>query len=168
VSRIVKPFRLVVYFAVPGMTTWKKTILFSILIVSLAVGVFFYYSFFELIRIKGILKGAQDALEREDLEGLMSYVSSRYADPYGFDYPMVRRFLSGLFKDFDKFEVVVKDPVIHVEDNRATVRFSLWISVDWNGYPAYIVGTNRAPATVLAYLERESRRWKVVKIEGIR
>lgn len=148
--------------------TWKRTILLAVFIIGIAGGILFYFNVFDLLRIKGILKGAEEAVEHEDLERLMSHVSSRYADPYGFDYPMVRRFMSGLFKDFDRFEVTVERPVIHVEGDTATVRFALWISVDWDGHPAYLVGTNRAAAPVRVYLQKEFLRWKVIKIEGVR
>lgn len=150
------------------MMTWKRTILLAGFIIGIAGGMLFYFNVFDLLRIKGVLKGAEEAVEQEDLEQLMSYVSIRYADPYGFDNPMARRFMSGLFKDFDKFEVAVEKPVIHIEGNTATVRLSLWISVDWDGHPAYLVGTNRTAAPVRAYLKKEFLRWKVVKIEGVR
>lgn len=150
------------------MSRLRKITLIIFILIVIATGVSLYLGVHDTFRVKGVIKGAKKAVESKDIDGLMSYVSSAYSDNYGFDYPMVKRFMSSLFKDFDKFEVIIANPVIKVKDDLATAQFFLWISVDWNGQPAYIVGTNRAGARVRAYFKKGLLRWKVVKIEGVR
>ncbi len=150
------------------MRAWKKITIIVLVILLIGGGIALYLSLIDLYKIKGVLKGAKEAFEQEDADGLMAYVSTSYSDDYGFNYPMVRRFMSGLFKDFNKFEVVMENPAIEIQDDTATVQFSLWISVDWNGAPAYIVGTNQKGANVRLHLKKVLMKWQAIKIEGVR
>jgi len=150
------------------MSNLKKIIIVLLIIIIVIGGVVFYLGLTDSLKINRVLDGAKKGMEKEDINLLMSYVSHKYMDDYGFDYPMARRFMSGLFKDFDNFEVTINNPVIKIQDDAATIQFYLWISVEWNGSSAYIVGTNRAGANVRAHLKKEFLNWKVVKIEGVR
>src|SRR3990172_6985129 len=149
------------------MRNLKKIIIVLLIIIIVIGGVVFYLGLTDSLKINRVLDGAKKGMEKEDINLLMSYVSHKYMDDYGFDYPMARRFMSGLFKDFDNFEVTINNPVIKIQDDAATIQFYLWISVEWNGSSAYIVGTNRAGANVRAHLKKEFLNWKVVKIEGV-
>ena len=149
------------------MRDWKKILIAGLLILVIVAGGVLYLGILDTLRIKKLLKTTEEAFEHEELDKLMSYVSLKYSDGYGFNYPMARRLMSGLFQDFDQFEATVENPVIKIEEDTATVQFSLWITVDWNGTPSYIVGTNRSGAPVKVYLRKELLSWKVVKLEGV-
>ena len=149
------------------MRNWKKIFIAGLLAIVVVAGVLMYLGILDTLRIKRVLTGTEEAFEQEELDKLMSYVLLKYNDGYGFNYPMVKRLMSGLFQDFDQFEATVENPVIKIEEDTATVQFSLWITVDWNGTPSYIVGTNRSEAPVKVYLRKELLSWKVVKLEGV-
>lgn len=149
------------------MRNWKKIFIAGFLAIVLVAGVLMSLGILDTLRIKRVLKGTEETFEHEELDKLMSYVSLKYSDGYGFNYPMAKRLMSGLFQDFDQFEVTVENPVIKIEEDTATVTFSLWITVNWNGTPSYIVGTNRSGAPVKVYLRKELLSWKVVKLEGV-
>ena len=149
------------------MRDWKKILIAGLLILVIVAGGVLYLGILDTLRIKKLLKTTEEAFEHEELDKLMSYVSLKYSDGYGFNYPMARRLMSGLFQDFDQFEATVENPVIKIEEDTATIQFSLWITVDWNGTPSYIVGTNRSEAPVKVYLRKELLRWKVVRLEGV-
>ena len=146
----------------------KKIIIIILIILLIGGGIFVYSGVLDKFRIKGVIKGAEKAMEQEEIYKLMSYVSLKYMDDYGFNYPMVKRLVADLFKDFDKFDVSIKNPVVEIKDDTATVKFDVWVAVDWNGNPAYIVGTNRSAAHIRAFLTKEFLNWKVVKVEGVR
>jgi len=149
------------------MRDWKKILIAGLLILVIVAGGVLYLGILDTLRIKKLLKTTEEAFEHEELDKLMSYVSLKYSDGYGFNYPMVKRLMSGLFQDFDQFEATVENPVIKIEEDTATIQFSLWITVDWNGTPSYIVGTNRSGAPVKVYLRKELLSWKVVRLEGV-
>ena len=149
------------------MRDWKKILIAGLLILVIVAGGVLYLGILDTLRIKKLLKTTEEAFEHEELDKLMSYVSLKYSDGYGFNYPMAKRLMSGLFQDFDQFEATVENPVIKIEEDTATVQFSLWITVDWNGTPSYIVGTNRSGAPVKVYLRKELLSWKVVRLEGV-
>ena len=146
----------------------KKIIIIILIILLIGGGIFLYSGVLDKFRIRGVIKGAEKAMEQEKIDKLMSCVSLKYMDEYGFNYPMVKRLVADLFKDFDKFDVSIKNPVVEIKDDTATVKFDLWVAVDWNGNPSYIVGTNRSAAHIRAFLAKEFLSWKVVKVEGVR
>lgn len=120
-------------------------------------------------RVSGVIKGVEKAMEHEDAEKIMSGISLKYTDDYGFNYPMVKRLLSDLFKDFENFDVTIKNPVIQIKEDTATAKFDMWVAVDWNDNPSYyIVGTNRSAAHIRAFFAREFLSWKVVRVEGVK
>src|SRR3989337_1576816 len=149
------------------MRDWKKILIAGLLILVIVAGGVLYLGILDAVRIKKLIKTTEEAFEHEELDKLMSYVSLKYSDGYGFNYPMPKRLMSGLFQDFDQFEATVENPVIKIEEDTATVQFSLWITVDWNGTPSYIVGTNRSGAPVKVYLRKELLSWKLVRLEGV-
>ena len=149
------------------MRNWKKIFIAGLFILVIVAGVVLYLGILDTLRIKRVIRGTEEAFEHEELDKLMSYASLKYSDGYGFNYPMAKRLMSGLFRDFDQFEATVENPVIKLEEDTATVQFSLWITVNWNGTPSYIVGTNRSGAPVKVYLRKEFLSWKVVRLEGV-
>ena len=146
----------------------KKTGLLVIIVLLLAGIILFYSGILDKWRVRGIIKGIEKAMEQEDAEKIMSGISLKYADDYGFDYPMAKRMLSDLFKDFEKFDVTIKNPVIQIKDDTAIVKLDVRVAVDWNGNPSYIVGTNRSAAHIRAFLAKEFLSWKVVRVEGVK
>src|SRR3990172_10774957 len=143
----------------------KKTGLLVIIVLVISGCILFYSGILDKWRVSGVIKGVEKAMEHEDTEKIMSGISLKYTDDYGFNYPMVKRMLNDLFKDFDKFDVTIKNPVIQITDDTAIVKFDIRVAVDWNGNPSYIVGTNRSAAHIRAFLAREFLSWKVVRVE---
>lgn len=146
----------------------KKTGLLIIIVLLISGSILFYSGLLDKWRVRGVIKGVERAMEQEDSGKIMSGISLKYTDDYGYNYPMVKQLLTDLFKDFDKFDVTIKNPVIEIKDDTATVKFDIWVTVDWNGNPSYIVGTNRSSAHIRAFLAKEFLSWKVVRVEGVK
>ncbi|MCC6544516.1 MAG: hypothetical protein IT392_08455 [Nitrospirae bacterium] len=146
----------------------KKTGLLIIIILLIAGIILFYSGSLDTWRVQGVINGVEKAMEEEESTKMMSFISLNYADGYGFDNSKVKRLLENLFKDFDKFEVTIENPVIEIKEDTATVKFDVRVTVGWNGNPSYIVGTNRSAAHIRAYLVKELFRWKVVRVEGVK
>ncbi|MBI4715605.1 MAG: hypothetical protein HY760_06695 [Nitrospirae bacterium] len=148
----------------------SKTLIIAVgFLLLLAVGGGTLYWFFsDRVRIQGALESAEEAVEREDLNGLMALLSPRYQDAYGFNKLLVRRVVQDTFREFDRFEVEAGGAVIAVEGENARVRIPVELRVDWAGQRAYLVGTNAKPAPMEIALRKEGLRWRVVWVDGIK
>jgi len=127
-----------------------------------------YWMFSDKVRIQGIIESAEEAVEREDLDGLMVYLSPRYQDAYGFNKLLIRRVMQDTFREFDRFEMTAGGAVIAVEGENARVRIPVELRVDWAGQRAYLVGTNAKPAPMEIALRKEGLRWRVVWVDGVK
>ena len=146
----------------------KKRGLFIIIVLLISGSLLFYSGPLDKWRVRGVTKGIEKAIEQEDSGKIMSRISLKYTDDYGYNYSMVKQLLTDLFQDFDEFDVTIQNPVIETRDDTATVKFDVWVSVDWNGNPSYIVGTNRSSAHISVFLAKEFLSWKVVRVEGVK
>jgi hypothetical protein len=131
-------------------------------------GFYLYLTFANQTRIQDILQKGEALVEQKDLDGLMDMISSGYRDPYGLDRAGVREVLTGLFRDFDHFEISAQKPVIRFEGETAKARIPLQLKVDWAGARAFLVGSNPRPAPVTIVFRKEGLRWKVIRVEGVK
>ncbi len=121
----------------------------------------------------GILKVINEgkaAIEAENIEKSMSYVSLQYSDDYGLKYLIVKRILADVFKEFDGFKVLLDNIEIDVnkKENTAVAAFDLRIIVTLHNQPGYLVGLTDSPAKIKMYFIKERLRWQVVKVSGIK
>ncbi|MBI5198294.1 MAG: hypothetical protein HZA19_06775 [Nitrospirae bacterium] len=144
--------------------------LLTIVVLCLLIGgaVWLYRVFSDDMRIEGILRTAEEAVEREDAETLSEMISLTYQDSTGMTPPRIRELLSNLFEEFDHFEVVSDKPVIRMTSRTAEARFPLRILVDWAAQRSYLVGRNTKPADVKISFRKEGMHWKVIRVEGLK
>ncbi|MBI5043894.1 MAG: hypothetical protein HZC10_08760 [Nitrospirae bacterium] len=122
----------------------------------------------EKSRILKVINEGKDAIEAEDVEKCMSYVSLQYADDYGLRYLIVKRILIDVFKEFDGFKVLLDNVEIEVKEDKAVATFDLRIIVTLHNQPGYLVGTTDKPAKAKVYFIKERLKWQVVKVSGIK
>lgn len=152
------------------LTRYLRNLFIGLILIVVVTGsiVFRYSEYYDRWAIKRVLKGAANAVEDESIEDLMEYIAQDYHDSYGFDYSMVRRLMVKLFKDFEKFVVMIEDPVIEIVGDNASVEFRLWVLVNWQDHQAYIVGGNYKAANVRVLFKNGTSGWQVVGVEGVR
>jgi hypothetical protein len=118
-------------------------------------------------RIKNLFKEGSQAIEKEDLETVMSKVSFNYRDEYGFTYLYLKELMKTLFKQMDDIKIEYENIEINVNDKTATADMDVLILAKMGNNTGYILGDLSEPAHLTFTLEKERTKWLVIKTEGL-
>ena len=145
-------------------------VIITLIIIAIAAIIIKFLFVSEKSRILKVINEGRAAVEAEDVDKCMSYISLQYSDDYGLKYLIVKRILTDVFKEFDGFKVMLDDVEIEVnnKEKTAVAAFDLRIIVTLHNQPGYLVGTTDSPAKIKMYFIKERLKWQVVKVTGIR
>ena len=145
-------------------------VIITLIIIAIAAIIIKFLFVSEKSRILKVINEGRAAVEAEDVDKCMSYISLQYSDDYGLKYLIVKRILTDVFKEFDGFKVMLDDVEIEVnnKEKTAVAAFDLRIIVTLHNQPGYLVGTTDSPAKIKMYFIKERLKWQVVKVMGIR
>ena len=118
-------------------------------------------------RIKKLFKEGSAAIEKEDLEAVMSKVSFNYQDEYGFNYLYIKETMKYLFKQMNDIKVEYENLRINVTDKTATADMDVMVLATISGNTGYVLGDLAKPAHLKFTLEKERSKWSVIKTEGL-
>lgn len=107
-----------------------------------------------------LVADAERAVEQKRPSDLMALISNDYADDQGNDRRAVQRLVIAGTRQQGDLDLSVQVTDITVEGDRATFTAQVEYAV---GGPLTGEGTR---LTVRGWLQREGRRWKVIKAEG--
>ena len=145
-------------------------VIITLIIIAIAAIIIKFLFVSEKSRILKVINEGRAAVEAEDVDKCMSYISLQYSDDYGLKYLIVKRILTDVFKEFDGFKVMLDDVEIEVnnKEKTAVAAFDLRIIVTLHNQPGYLVGSTDSPAKIKMYFIKERLKWQVVKVTGIR
>ena len=145
-------------------------VIIALIIIAIAAIIVKFLLVSEKNRILKVINEGRTAVEAEDVDKCMSYISLQYSDDYGLKYLIVKRILTDVFKEFDGFKVMLDDVEIEVnkKEKTAVAAFDLRIIVTLHNQPGYLVGSTDSPAKIKMYFIKERLKWQVVKVSGIR
>ena len=118
-------------------------------------------------RIKKLFKEGSAAIEKEDLEAVMSKVSFNYQDEYGFNYLYVKEMMKYVFKQMSDIKVEYENLKINVTDKTATADMDVMVLATISGNTGYVLGDLAKPLHLKFTLEKERSKWSVIKTEGL-
>jgi len=119
-------------------------------------------------RIRRTLYAGKEAIEREDLEGVMKHVSFRYRDGNGFTYLRVKAILARIFENFDDIKIYIRKMEVEVPSKGLGKAVLLtWGTAKGSDGVGYIVGSVQEPSKVVIFLEKGRGGWKVIRAEGV-
>jgi hypothetical protein len=118
-------------------------------------------------RIKKLFKEGSQAIQKEDLETVMSKVSFNYRDEYGFTYLYLKELMKTLFKQMDDIKIEYENIKINVNDDTATADMDVLILATMGNNTGYVLGDLSEPAHLTFTLEKERTKWLVIKTEGL-
>jgi malonyl CoA-acyl carrier protein transacylase len=116
-------------------------------------------------RVRRTLEGAAAAAEAADVEALLSFLSSDYADFMHETRSAFEAMARENLGRVDRMNVTVDTVEIDVEQTEARVTFDALV-VAIRGEERYVVlGTPFQPERLNAHLKRESEGWKIHRVE---
>lgn len=144
----------------------KKTIALLFILIVIPLIIYLLWPSDES-RIKNLFKEGSQAIEKEDLETVMSKVSFNYRDEYGFTYLYLKDLMKTLFKQMNDIKIEYENIVINVHDDTATADMDVLILATMGNNTGYILGDLSEPAHLTFTLEKERTKWLVIKTEGL-
>ena len=143
----------------------KSIILIFILILSPALIYFLWPS--DESRIKKLIKEGAAAVEKEEVDNVMSEVSFNYQDEHGLTYILIKQILGNQFKALSGIKIEYENLKIEVKEKLANAEFDLRVIATIGNQTGYIIGDLKTPARIKLFLEKERVSWLVTKTEGL-
>jgi hypothetical protein len=118
-------------------------------------------------RIKKLFKEGSQAMEKEELDAVMSKVSFNYRDEYGLTYLYVKELMKSVFQRMNDIKIEYENLDIKVNDKNATADMDVRILATIGNDTGYIFGDLSKPVHLKFTLEKERAKWLVIKTEGL-
>jgi len=144
----------------------KKSIALLFLLILTPIILYFLWPSDES-RIKKLFKQGSQAIEKEDLDAVMSKVSFNYRDEYGFTYLYIKELIKSVFQRMNDIKVEYENLKIKVNDKTATADMDVRIIAAIGNETGYIFGDVSKPVHLTFNLEKEKTKWLVAKTEGL-
>ncbi len=144
----------------------KKTIALLFLFILTPIILYFLWPSDES-RIKKLFKEGSKAIEKEDLDTVMSKVSFNYSDEYGLTYLYLKESIKSVFKQMSDIKVEYENLNIKVNDKIAKADMDVRIIATIGNDTGYIFGDLPKPVHLKFTLEKERTKWLVTKTEGL-
>jgi hypothetical protein len=144
----------------------KKSIAFLLILIVMPLIIYLIWPSDES-RIKKLFKEGSRAIEKKDLETVMSKVSFNYRDEYGLTYLYLKQIMESVFKQTDNIRIEYDNVKITVRDDTATTDMDVLILATRGNNTGYILGDLSEPAHLTFTLEKERTKWLVTKTEGL-
>lgn len=144
----------------------KKSIILLFILFALPVILYFLWPSDES-RIKKLFREGSQAIEREDLDAVMSKVSYNYRDEYGLTYLYIKELMKSVFQRMSNIKIEYENLDIKVDDKNATADIGVRIIATIGNDTGYIFGDLSKPVHLKFTLEKERVKWLVTKTEGL-
>ena len=144
----------------------KKSIALLILVIIIPVSFYFLFPSDES-RIKKLFKEGSQAIEKEDLDGVMSKLSFNYHDEYGMNYLYIKESMKSVFQQMNDIKIEYENLKIKVNKKNATADMDVRILATIGDDIGYIFGDLAKPGHLTFTLEKERAKWLVTKTEGL-
>lgn len=118
-------------------------------------------------RIKKLFEEGSRAIEKEDLDAVMSKVSFNYSDEYVLTYLYLKESMKSVFKQMSDIKIEYENLNIKVNDKIAKADMDVRIIATIGNDTGYIFGDLPKPVHLKFTLEKERTKWLVTKTQGL-
>jgi hypothetical protein len=144
----------------------KKTIVILFIFFALPIILYLLWPSDES-RIKKLFKEGSQAIEKKELDAVMSKVSFNYRDEYGLTYLYIKELMKSVFQRMNDIKIEYENLDIKVNDKNATADMDIRILATIGNDTGYILGDLAKPVHLKFTLEKERIKWLVIKTEGL-
>lgn len=145
----------------------KKTIVLIFILILVPLAVYLLCPSDEA-RIKKLIKQGVSAIEKKEIDNIMSKISFAYRDDYGMTYLYIKKILEKQFMSMSDIQIEYENLKIDVKDNSAFAELDVRVIATTNNQTGYIIGDIESPVHIKFTLDKERAKWLVVKTEGLR
>lgn len=140
----------------------------ALIFLVIVLPVIFYFLFpSDESRIKKLFREESKAIEKEDIDRVMSGVSFNYRDEYGGTYLSLRETMKKVFQRMDKIEIEYENLKIDIKEKNSSADMDVRIIATVGSDTGYILGDLPHPVHLRFSLEKERTKWLVTKTEGL-
>src|SRR4030043_2274551 len=118
-------------------------------------------------RIKKLFNEGSRAIEKEDLDALMSKVAFNYSDEYGLTYLYLKESMKSVFKQMSDIKIEYENLNIKVNEKTGIADMDVRVIATIGNDTGYIFGDLPKPVHLKFTLEKERTKWLVTKTEGL-
>jgi len=144
----------------------KKKIIFLISIIIIPLILYFLWPSDES-RIKKLFNEGSKAVEKENIDSVMSKISYNYRDDYGLTYLYIKNYLKSFFQRMSDIKIEYENLDIKVNDKTATAEMDVRVIATIGNDTGYFLGDLPNPEHLKFTLEKERTKWLVIKTEGL-
>ena len=137
-------------------------ILLVLFIIVVAYRAFNYFTSEER-KLKIIIAKGKEAIEREELEECMRYISQDYSDEYNQTYQSIKEDTREAFKKYDEINIWIRKREIILKENEAEVNLGIILSVEGPE-----TGSIKGQEKFTLYFRKENGRWRIIKASPLR
>ena len=118
-------------------------------------------------RIKRVIAGSEEALLKEDIDGLFEFISYNYQDDYGDSYLILKKRMQIVFKRLDDIEIEKNLLGITVNEKSAEADLNVKVIASEGELREYIIGDAVTWQGIKVYFEKSPYKWKIVKVADL-
>jgi hypothetical protein len=144
----------------------RKTIILLLFLFILPLVLYFLWPSDEA-RIKKVFREGSKAIEKKDLDAVMSNVSFHYTDEYGFNYLYIKESMKRVFQQMGDIDIDYENLAITVTDKAAKAEMDVRVVATMGNERGYILGDLPNPVHLTFTLEKQRTKWLVTKTEGM-
>jgi hypothetical protein len=144
----------------------KKSLILLFILIILPIVLYLLWPSDES-RIKKLFKEGSHAIEKEDLDTVMSKVSFNYSDEYGMTYLYIKEMMKSVFHRMSDIKIEYENLMIKVNDKTATADMDVRIIATIGNDTGYILGDLPKPVHLKFTLEKVRTKWLVTRTEGL-
>jgi len=144
----------------------RKTIILLLILFILPLVIYFLWPSDEA-RIKKLFREGSQAIEKEDLDAVMSKVSFNYTDEYGFNYLYLKESMKRVFQQMADIKIEYENLIITVADKQAKAEMDIRVLATMGSERGYIFGDLPNPVHLTFTLEKQRTKWLVTKTAGM-
>lgn len=144
----------------------RKTIILLLILFILPLVIYFLWPSDEA-RIKKLFREGARAIEKKDLDAVMSKVSFNYTDEYGFNYLYIKESMKRVFQRMGDIDIDYENLTITVTDKAAKAEMDVRVVATIGSERGYILGDLPDPVHLTFSLEKQRTKWMVSRAEGM-